>query len=141
MKFFVSKIYYLLYSALGFVISIVFIFALWNEIIYRKKGYQIIIFILLVFLSTSIYFYLKSISKKALLIIDDEKISIISKSKKYYFKDLSFYRQEKILVRSSFEYIHFYDNQKNRVFYFNLDEIENKEVLLTLIDKKLIKLG
>ncbi len=140
MKFFVSKIYYLFYSILGFIISIIFIISLWNDLVYRNKGYQLMFFVVFVFISIGIYFYLKSKNKKALVVIDDEKILIVSKSKSYYFEDLSFYRQEKILVRTSFEYIHFYDNQKNRIFYFNLDEIENKDELSILIGKRLKKL-
>lgn len=140
MEFFVSRVYYGFYSVLSFIISVVFTVLTWNDLINKKQGYLLILFLVLVFFLIGIYFYKKSISKKPFIIIDDEKILLANTSESYLFKDLSFYRQETIYAKTSFEYIHFYDNQKDRVFYFNLDEIENKEDLLALIDKKIAKL-
>lgn len=141
MEFYISKIYYKFYFFLALFVFFGLAFITWDSICNKEKGYILIVLILLFFLSISIYFYLKSINKKPFIIIDDEKFLIVGKSKSYNFINLHYYRHEKIFVKTSIEYIHFYDKDKNRIFYINITDIDNNEVLLNLIGQRITQLN
>lgn len=122
------------YAALGFtIILVVFIKSFSDKSV---DIYSLIIFILF-FGSISGYFINKAYDKNPIYIIDDKKVFIRKNNLSFYFKDLSFYRYERLGSRyAKFDCIFFYNSKNSMMFKIN---VSNTDYSVEEIMKKLNK--
>lgn len=137
-----SKKSNLLYAALGLTVIVIVFLKSYDDFESDNKLLAINIFLGVFFAGVSTYFAFKAYDKRPLYEIDDKRIFIRRNDLTYDFKNLRFFRHERFGTRyGSFDYIYFYNADKDLVFKIRLTGTDQSvERVLNKIKDKLDKL-
>ena len=112
-----SKALNLFYASLGLFVVLVIVGKSLENFNSENSFLSFYIFFCLFFGAISIFFFKKAFDKRPIYEIDDEKIVISKGNLIYYFKDLRYYKHERLGSRfGSFDYLFFYNSDRKLVF-------------------------